>query len=148
LYSEELITACLGTIKNQLTKVVYPFVEASASASFHPNPFLRHLVDTASSASRHHRRQLNETFHALSSVLPRINNLVCAGTVAMSDAIIIQAVYIAIGPFFVVEPGVDTDSKGKADNIVLSTLGKSSMRGLRLDALSLIRNVSGLEPAP
>lgn len=60
----------------------------------------------------------------------------------MSDAIIIQTVYIAIGPFFVVESGTDGDAKGKKQNIVLSTLGNSAMRGLRLDALSLIRNVS------
>jgi cohesin loading factor subunit SCC2 len=67
----------------------------------------------------------------------------------MSDTIIIQAVYIAIGPFFVVDGGGDggdgaggAGGKGKKDNIVLRTLGKSAMRGLRLDALSLIRSVS------
>lgn len=64
----------------------------------------------------------------------------------MSDAIIIQTVYIAIGPFFIVESGADGDTKGKKQNVVLSTLGSSAMRGLRLDALSLIRNVSRLRP--
>ena len=73
----------------------------------------------------------------------------------MSDAIIIQAVYIAIGPFFVVESG-DGGSyddrefekekgrkrdKGEKENVVIRTFGKSAMRGLRLDALSLIRTV-------
>lgn len=62
----------------------------------------------------------------------------------MSDSIIIQAVYIAIGPFFVVESGGDEDTKGKKDNVVLRTFGKSAMRGLRLDVLSLIRSVSVL----
>ena len=141
LYSEELIAACLGTVKNQLTKIVYPFVEASADSGNRMNTLLAHLVDASSARSRPHRHQLNEIFHTLSSVLPRINNLVCAGTVAMSDSIIIQAVYIAIGPFFINDPRADSDTKGKKDNVVLSTLGKSSMRGLRLDALSLIRNV-------
>jgi cohesin loading factor subunit SCC2 len=60
----------------------------------------------------------------------------------MSDTIIIQAVYIAIGPFFVVEPAMSDSYKLKKENVVLSTLGKSALRGLRLDALSLIRNVS------
>ena len=67
----------------------------------------------------------------------------------MSDAIIIQAVYIAIGPFFVVDGGGDgsdgagnASGKGKKENVVLRTFGKSAMRGLRLDALSLIRSVS------
>lgn len=65
----------------------------------------------------------------------------------MSDTIIIQAVYIAIGPFFVVEgAGGDGEAKGKGkperESVVLRTLGKSAMRGLRLDALALIRSVS------
>jgi cohesin loading factor subunit SCC2 len=60
----------------------------------------------------------------------------------MSDSIIIQAVYIAIGPFFVVESGGEGDTKVKKENVVLRTFGKSAMRGLRLDALSLIRSVS------
>jgi cohesin loading factor subunit SCC2 len=141
LYSEELITTCLSTIKNQLTKVVYPFVEASGDIGNHQPLLLQHLVKNTSTTSRDHRRQLSETFQALSAVIPRINNLVSAELVVMSDTIIIQAVYIAIGPFFVVDSGGDGDKKGKKDNIVLSTLGKSAMRGLRLDALSLIRSV-------
>lgn len=68
----------------------------------------------------------------------------------MSDAIIIQAVYIAIGPFFVVEnAGGDGDGAsggrkkgGDGGNVILKTFGKSAMRGLRLDALALIRSVS------
>ena len=60
----------------------------------------------------------------------------------MSETIIIQAVYIAIGPFFMAELG--TSSKDKAVNVVLNTLGASAIRGLRLEALSLIRSVSSL----
>jgi cohesin loading factor subunit SCC2 len=86
---------------------------------------------------------LSELFQALASVLPRINNLVNAEAVAMSDVIIISAVYIAIGPFFVVESGGEGEAKGKKekDTVVLRTFGKSAMRGLRLDALALIRSV-------
>jgi cohesin loading factor subunit SCC2 len=142
LYSEELITTCLSTIKNQLTKIVYPFVEASQDLGGQLSPLLQYLHKTSAPDVREHRRQLSEIFQALTAVMPRINNLICAETVVMSDAIIIQTVYIAIGPFFVVESGSDGDAKGKKQNIVLSTLGSSAMRGLRLDALSLIRNVS------
>lgn len=104
---------------------------------------LNHVVRSTTSATQVHRRQLSETFQALSAVLPRINTLVNAESVAMSDTIIIRAVYIAIGPFFVVDAGGDGDAKGKnaKENVVLRTLGKSAMRGLRLDALSLIRSV-------
>lgn len=65
--------------------------------------------------------------------------LICSEYAAMSEGIIIQAVYIAVGPFFMAESG---DKKDKKGDVVLNTLGASSMRGLRLDALSLIRSVS------
>ena len=132
VYSEELITACLGAVKNQLERIVYPFVE-----SLDTSALLMHV-------SRHekaHRAQIAEVFQALASVLPRISNLVCADTVSMSDSIIIQGVYIAIGPFFVAEVGAN-EGKGKKENFVVNTLGQTAMRGLRLEALSLIRSVS------
>lgn len=83
---------------------------------------------------------MSELFQALSAGLPRVNSLFSADGIMMSDTIIIQAVYIAIGPFFVVESH-EGDLKGKKENAVLSTLGSSAMRGLRLDALSIIRSV-------
>ncbi|KAH9480188.1 Protein rad9 [Psilocybe cubensis] len=143
LYSEELITACLNTIKNQLTKILYAFVEASAESgpSLNSNPLLMNIVKNTTSSASSHRRQLGELFQALSAVIPRINNLINTETVAMSDSIIIQAVYIAIGPFFVVDVGGEADAKGKKENVIIKTLGKSAMRGLRLDALALIRSI-------
>lgn len=83
-----------------------------------------------------------ETFHVISSTLPRITRLICAESMAMSESIIIQAVYIAIGPFFVVDSTVDSKGRERKDNAILNTLGPSAMRGLRLEALSLIRGVS------
>ncbi|KAJ7605513.1 hypothetical protein DFH06DRAFT_257355 [Mycena polygramma] len=134
LYSEELITACMNVVKNQLTKVIYPFVEASAGA-VPGSEMLQHVLRTNS-----HRHILSETFQGLSAILPRLSTLVNAESVAMSDSIIIQAVYIAIGPFFVIDAGEETGKKEK-ENAVIRTFGKSAMRGLRLDALSLIRAI-------
>ncbi|CCM06130.1 uncharacterized protein FIBRA_08379 [Fibroporia radiculosa] len=139
LYSEELITVCLNTVKNQLTKIVYPFVEAPNDLHNQP-PLLRHVIHPSSRDSNH-RRQLAELFQAISSAIPRINDLICTDKHTMSETIIIQAVYIAIGPFFVVEVGGESEGKGKKDNAVLNTLGSSALRGLRLDALALIRNI-------
>ncbi|KAJ3516976.1 hypothetical protein NLJ89_g794 [Agrocybe chaxingu] len=143
LYSEELIMACLNTIKNQLTKILYPFVETSAevNTSPHQNPLIHGIVKDNTSLSSTHRRQMADLFQALAAVMPKVNNLVNAESVAMSDTIIISAVYIAIGPFFVVEAGGDVDTKGKKENVINKILGKSAMRGLRLDALSLIRSI-------
>ena len=132
VYSEELITACLGAVKNQLDRIVYPFVESSDNSV---------LLQHVSRYEKAHRAQIAEVFQVLTSVLPRINNLVCADTVTMSDSIIIQGVYIAIGPFFVTEAGA-SDNKGKKESFVMNTLGQTAMRGLRMEALSLIRSVS------
>ncbi|KAI0051083.1 hypothetical protein FA95DRAFT_1554896 [Auriscalpium vulgare] len=139
VYSEELITTCLSAIKNQLNKMIYPFIEAPFDAA-QASPILRHITRVSSSLAKSHRVLLADVYQALSSVLPRVNNLVCADTVLMSDSIIIQAVYIAIGPFFVAE-NESGEGKGKKESIVQSTLGQSAMRGLRLDALSLIRSI-------
>jgi len=84
-----------------------------------------------------------EIFHALVSVLPRVDRLVGRSDLAMSDTITIQSVYIAIGPFFVVEPVTEGRGSTKSKDLVLSALGgATSLKGLRLSALSLIRSVS------
>ena len=144
LYSEELITSCLAAVKNQLTRILYPFVEAASDVYGQTPPLLRHIVapGALSSECASIRQQLGEIFHAVTSVFPRVTDLVCADSMAMSEGIIIQAVYIAIGPFFVVDGSVDGRGKERKDSVVLSTLGSSAMRGLRLDALSLVRSVS------
>lgn len=146
LYTEDLIASCFETVKNQLTKLVYPFVEASFDTqSTLRNPILYHLTLVSSAVSKSHRRQLAEAFQAIAAALPRITDLISLDAVTLSESLIIQAVYIAIGPFFVADGG-DGDTKGKKDNVVLHTLGNSAMRGLRLDALSLIRSVSNVIP--
>ncbi|KAG9315547.1 hypothetical protein JVU11DRAFT_3168 [Chiua virens] len=131
LYSEELITTCLGTVKHQLTMVVYPFVEGAGVSGAAP-PQLN-FVESCGGYLPNSFKPLLPPFLALILSFP-------ADGVSMSDAIIIQAVYIAIAPFFVVE-SAESDTKGKRENVVLSTLGNSAMRGLRLDALSIIRSV-------
>ncbi|KAI1793228.1 hypothetical protein LXA43DRAFT_1124268 [Ganoderma leucocontextum] len=141
LYSEELITASLATVKNHLTKILYPFVEASLADAQLPG-LLRELIQLSVSPGSMLRQLLGEIFQAISSILPRINDLICADTMAMSESIIIQAVYIAIGPFFVVE--AESEGKGKkasTSNGVIAALGGTAMRALRLDALALIRSI-------
>lgn len=117
-------------------------MEATGDVHGHTTPLLLHVTKSGDYSSQIYRREIGETFQALTAVLPRVNALV-GSEVAMSDTIVIQAVYIAIGPFFVVEMGAD--GKGKKDgsnSFVLGSLGgKGAMRALRLEALSLIRSV-------
>ncbi|EIW81234.1 hypothetical protein CONPUDRAFT_165445 [Coniophora puteana RWD-64-598 SS2] len=139
LYSEELITTCLRAIKNQLENVVYAFLEYVGQSS-PPSPQLLLLQKNLHPSSREVRRELGELFQALSAIFPRVDSLISRENLVMSDSIIIQTVYIAIGPFFVVESLPDNEGKGK-DNNVAQILGKSAMRGLRLEAMSLIRSI-------
>lgn len=118
--------------------VVYPFVESTGEPR---SRLLRYVIQPSSRGSSC-RHQLAELFQALEAAIPRINDLVNADRLAMSEGIIIQVVYIAIGPFFVVEQNSENEGKGKKESTVLHTLGNSAMRGLRLDALALIRSVS------
>lgn len=139
---------CLSTMKNLLAKVVYPFVESPSTDTKEIHFLLRHVVGKRLDKDNQvvdvsvHRGLVKELFQALSSSLPRVTNLIGADVVSMSDSIIIQAVYIAIGPFFIVE-GNDGDTKNKKDGSLAHTVfGSSAMRGLRMDALSLVRSVS------
>ncbi|GJJ15616.1 hypothetical protein Clacol_009894 [Clathrus columnatus] len=148
LYSEELITSCLSAVKNQLTKVIYPFVEIISLATpgdIHTNspPLLLHVAKSNNPSCRFYRDSIRNIFQALTTVIPRINALI-GSEVAMSDSIVIQAVYIAIGPFFVVDPGIESRTKkgDSGNSMVLNTLGgRGAMRALRLEALSLIRSI-------
>ncbi|TRM61170.1 hypothetical protein BD626DRAFT_502962 [Schizophyllum amplum] len=150
MYSEELITTCLDAIKNHLTKIVYPFIEGIASPGYSTVPAVQALVK-ATSRTASHRERITELYAAISASLPRINGLLNTESLAMSDKVIIQTVYLAVEPFFVVDGGNDgkapkTEAKAERkakskSNDVLKTFGPSSMRGLRLEALSLLRTV-------
>ncbi len=61
----------------------------------------------------------------------------------MSDSIVIQAVYVAIGPFFNVDSGTEQKGAPKGKNAVILNIlgGTAALRGLRLLSLSLIRTV-------
>jgi cohesin loading factor subunit SCC2 len=147
VYSEELISTCFSVVKNQLSKIVYPFVEAATDLYGQVPPILRTMAQTSSTETQAHRGLVADIFQILSSIVPRINSLICAEFISLSDVIIIQAVYIAIGPFFIMEP-TSPDSKGKKSSVVHNTLGNSAMKGLRLDALTLIRSVGLNYPMP
>jgi len=66
----------------------------------------------------------------------------------MSDDIVIQIVYISIGPFFIADPQMSGKGrsekavKGKTAEAAMGVLGgKSGLRGLRMAALGLLRTV-------
>lgn len=90
------------------------------------------------------RELMKDIFQCITSVLTRIDSLLSAEEKLMNESIIIPAVYIAIGPFFVIDTFGETDAKSKRDPVCATlamTLGPNAMRGLRLQALALVRSV-------
>ncbi|KAG8738993.1 Sister chromatid cohesion protein 2 [Ceratobasidium sp. 414] len=144
LYSEDLITSCLAAVKNQLSSIIYPYVETASDVHGHSPQLLLHVAQSTSSSAVDHRNLLGEIFRALNAVLPRVTVLANHG---ISETMVIQAAFIGIGPFFVVEVANEKGSKASAADKknggriqVLDALGGStSMRGLRLTALGLVR---------
>ncbi|KIK69873.1 hypothetical protein GYMLUDRAFT_34262 [Collybiopsis luxurians FD-317 M1] len=191
LYSEEIILGCLNVVKAALEGEVYPFVEgcsgigsgllmylinnasSSASKTQHSPSKASNISSSSNSQSlplkvESCRQLMSDIFSALSATLPRISALVGGANVGgeggmpMNDAVVIKAVYVGIGPFFVgsdegshfVKEERDWErddtgsgkskSKGKKSHggsILMSTFGKSAMRGLRMNALGLIRSI-------
>ncbi|ELU38190.1 proline-rich protein Rad9 [Rhizoctonia solani AG-1 IA] len=118
-----------GVVKSQLSSIIYPYVETSSD------------VHGTSDLAVQHRKLLGDIFQTLNAVLPRITALANHG---ISETMVIQAVFIGIGPFFVVEVVSERASKADKKNgnriQVLDVLGgPTSMRGLRLTALGLVR---------
>ncbi|KAG8907886.1 Sister chromatid cohesion protein 2 [Tulasnella sp. 403] len=144
----KLITGCLATIKNQFTKVVFPFAEVSSDVHGQASAILVYIVRENDELSQQCRGLVAEIFQSLSAVLPRINALISRTDLSMSESIIIQAVYIAIGPFFAVEFGADskTSSKDKGALVLVCLGGAAALGGLRLSALSLIRSIFAYYP--
>jgi len=104
---------------------------------------LLRIVSQSDGYAKAQRAAVSELFQAVVSILPRIDTLVRRADFTMSDSITIQAVFIAIGPFFVADP--TADGKNSKGSIIISTLGgPAALRGLNLSALSLIRSVRDL----
>lgn len=92
---------------------------------------------------------LGNLFRHTCSALSQVQRLVKLPFMSLSDSIMISAVYLSIGPFFVVEPEPGTGG-GSSEGAKASAKGRSAMnavggpatmKGLRLPALNLLRNI-------
>lgn len=147
LYAEELITSCMTAVKNQFSKIIFPFASAQSDIHGQVSVILWHLITQDDPEVRACRSLVGEIFQSLCAVLPRINSLVTRTDLAMSDSIIIQAVYISLGPFFNIDFGVDPkSSKEKTPFAVAALGGSAALRALRLSSLSLIRSIFAYYP--
>ncbi|KAJ3769502.1 protein rad9 [Lentinula raphanica] len=185
LYSEEIILECFNVVKSALEGEIYPFIDGCSgvgsglmmyivngvpSGSVGKGKASSSKADTSSSGQYSSakvetcRAMLGEIFAALSGTLPRISTLVGGSNrhngIPLSDAVVIKAVYVGIGPFFVtsddsshsIKHDWEEDDWGRGKikakskkvqggNVLTTTFGKSAVRGLRMDALGLIRSI-------
>lgn len=123
LYSEDLITSCLNTLKIQLAGFVYLCLDPDRS------PLPPAVLDGNTSA-------LQDVLQLASAIIPKIANL--AKQEEMSDSIVINAVYVAVAPFFADQaPPPGGRAKAKEERF-----GLAEMKAIRNQALGLVRTVS------
>jgi len=160
LYSEDLLSLAVSTIRNQTSKVIFPVVEGLAGQSalilrqeteLTPelnSTFLAHIVNTEAAASARTKSSKklmlfdNTALASLSQstcgALPHIANLIARPDMSFSDSLLIQTVYLAVPPVFVREPA--TRKGRKIDGGAGPTW--SVMKSIRTHALACLRGVS------
>ncbi|GAC94663.1 DNA repair and meiosis protein [Pseudozyma hubeiensis SY62] len=174
ILSEDHIRSSFDAVKACLDKVLLPFIEAcSGSAATAPHPDLVSLIDVLSPQKARKkkaaaangdeatssigvicRNSLSDLFTHLCSALYFVQRMVRMPSIALSDSIIISAVYIALGPFFVLEPETagggalseNAKAAARGRSALLSLGGANSMKTLRLPALNLLRSIFAKAP--
>jgi cohesin loading factor subunit SCC2 len=119
LYSEDLITSCLNTLKKQLPLAIYPSLDADNSAMSTP------LAD----------KRISKLIKDILQKVPVIFSLITLllKQEELPEAIIINGVYLAIAPFFV-EQGLKSKSKDAG-------FGNAETKVIRNEALATIKLV-------
>jgi cohesin loading factor subunit SCC2 len=158
LYSEDLLTQAVTTVRAQMTTVLFPVIEGLAGEStskIHSladtpeirSNFLAWLVtDEAATAAKAKAKRHTASFsngsiasiaHFTSAAVPHITGLINKPSVTFGDQLIINAVFLAIGPIFVHEPSTARRGKAKTSGTATWAL----MKTLRTDALGCLRVV-------
>ncbi|BEI91569.1 uncharacterized protein CcaverHIS019_0403890 [Cutaneotrichosporon cavernicola] len=146
LYSEDLLTQSVTAVRSQMTTVLFPVIEGLAGERICSN-FLAWLVtDEAAAAAKGKSKKHISSFnnpsvssiaHFTCAAVPHITGLINKPNMTFGDQLIINAVYLAIGPVFVHEP--TTARRGKAKTTGTATW--AVMKTLRTDALGCLRVV-------
>lgn len=157
LYSEDLLSLAVTTIRDEMTKVLFPVIEGLAGESEFRrslsklttemnSDYLAHLVTEESAAlaktkpskkllvSQFQNPILSAVAQSTCAAVPHIATLIGRPDMSFSDTLVIQTVYLAIGPVFVNEPSSKRGNKGGPS--------WSVMKSLRMEALGCLRGVS------
>ncbi|KAK0544336.1 Sister chromatid cohesion protein 2 [Tilletia horrida] len=187
LIVEDILSACLNALKIAVTDTIVPFVEGCADPKTASNfPLLQHfLVNlvpaplkkgrgrakkakiaefTATTAITACGNQITSVFVRTYAALGALHALFNETSIQLSESVLISSVYIALGPFFALEPDEqdagtkskvagtvkDQKSASKAGNGARTAIdavgGALAMRSLRLPALLLLRVIFARHP--
>jgi cohesin loading factor subunit SCC2 len=126
------------------------FSPSSLTQTHYAATLLATLLDNPESGFSTRIKVIHES---ISSIIPSLTNLLVLvdESISMSEDIVIQTIYVSIGPFFVGET-MPEDWKGAKKKKVSSNIPDASvesifpsstpLKGLRLNSLSLLRTVS------
>ncbi|KIR30957.1 cohesin loading factor subunit SCC2 [Cryptococcus deuterogattii LA55] len=140
VYSEDLLSTCVQMVKEQLAQVIVPILQGMAGEKI-ASSTLAHVVqgELANFEKEKLSMPLSPYFHnvtisaiaqSICSTLPRLTSMVSRESFAFSESLIIQIVYLAKEPLFVVDPGAKKKSEKE---------GMAIVKTLRMEALSLLR---------
>ena len=114
------------------------------------SPFLAHTIDaeTAIRKSKPGKKlplsfnhsTVSAVMRISNATLPRLTSLISTPEIFFSDSLVIQSVYLAIGPLLVNEPAVKR-AKGRDANSAAGEPALSALRSLRLEAMGCLRGV-------
>ncbi|WVQ72222.1 hypothetical protein IAR50_001771 [Cryptococcus sp. DSM 104548] len=144
LYSEELLSACVQALKDQLEQVVLPVIQGIAGDKIgssclarlveqeHTAVAIKSKLPTSLSSHFNHQT-LSSIAQSICVTLPRLTSLISRDDFSFSEGLLIQTVYLAKGPLFVVDPAVGK-KKGDKDGLAV-------VKSMRMEGLSLLRGV-------
>jgi cohesin loading factor subunit SCC2 len=154
MYSEDLISACISVLKDALSSLIYPLMEALTPSALVQTHYARSfLLAVLDDRNGEIKRSLELIHTSISAIIPLLTSLLNSVNqiITMSESIIIQMVYISIGPFFVPDAANDEGKGNKKKKLVGNIIddaiaedvfpSSSPLKGLRLNALSLLRTV-------
>lgn len=159
VYSEDLLSTCVQMVKEQLAQVIVPILQGMAGESTccvsSALSSLMFLAEIASSTLAHvvedelanskkgklpmplspyfHNVTISAIAQSICSTLPRLASMISRENFAFSESLIIQIVYLAKEPLFVVDPGAKKKNERE---------GMAIVKTLRMEALNLLRGVS------
>ncbi|WRT63186.1 uncharacterized protein IL334_000089 [Kwoniella shivajii] len=143
MYSEDLLTTSVSIVKDQMEKVIFPVIEGLAGEKI-SSSYLSHIVQAESTSSKKGKSKtlspyfshpsLSAIAVSIISAIPRLTSMISKSHLAFSDSLVIQTVYLTIGPLFINEP---VSKKGKS-NVGVKEAG-GVMKGLKMEALGCLR---------